>query len=494
MPELPRLEWKGSSVSTSSRVISFLKPRHMVEKGCLAYSYVRDTIAESSTIDSVLVVREFADMFHSELPGMLPDRDIDFCIDLAPSTYLIYIPPYCMLPKELKEQLEELLAKGFVRSSVSPQGVSVLFVKKKDETMRMCINYRHLNKVTIKKKYPLPHIDDFFDQLQGARVFSKIDLRSRYHQLKIPDTDVSKTTFRTRYGHYELLVMSFGLTNAPMTFIDLMNQVFRPCIDSFVILFIDDILIYHVITADLVQGFSSIASPLTRLTHKGAPFRWSDDYEASFQKLKTALTIAPILVFPFSSGMYTRDLNLRQQRWIELLKDYDITILYHSGKENVVTDSLSRKADSMGSLAFISAEERPLALDIQSLANKLIKARQFDDPHLAVLREIVLQGSAKDISIGEDGVLRLQSHLCVPNVDGFRERILEEAHSSRYQSSIEMASFEALYGRRCRSSIRWFQPGEAKLYGTDFVKDALEKGWLVWDLERVGVESEHLVP
>ncbi|XP_070013716.1 uncharacterized protein [Nicotiana sylvestris] len=164
MPWLPRLEWKGSTVDTSSRVISFLKARHMVEKGCLAYiSYVWDTTAESPMIDSVLVVQEFADVFPSDLPGMPSDRDIDFYIDLAPGTQPVSIPPYRMAPKELKEQLEELLAKGLVRPNVSPWGATILFVKKKDGTMRMCIDYRQLNKVTIKNKYPFSRIDDLFE-------------------------------------------------------------------------------------------------------------------------------------------------------------------------------------------------------------------------------------------------------------------------------------------------------------------------------------------
>ncbi|XP_070007201.1 uncharacterized protein [Nicotiana sylvestris] len=340
---LPRLEWKGSTVDMSSRVISFLKACHMVEKGCLAYlDYVWDTTAESPTIDLVPVVRDIADVFPSNLPGMPPDRDIDFFIDLAPGTQPISIPPYRMVPKELKEQLEESLVKG--------------------------------------------------------------------------------------------------------------------------------------------------------LTQKGAPFRWYDDYEASFQELETALTTTLVLVLPSGSGMYTaycdssgvglgcvlmqegqviayfhRDLNLRQHRWLELLKDYDITILYHPGKENVVAFALSRKVESMGSLVFIPAEERPLALDIQSLANRLvrldisepsrvlacvvgqssllgqIKARQFDDPHLAVLRETMLQGSAKEFSIGEDGVLRLQGHLCVPNVDGLMERILEEAHSSWLTKSVHFIPVMTTY-------------------------------------------------
>ena len=143
--------------------------------------------------------------------------------------------------RELKAQLEELLSKGFIRPSISPWGASILFVKKKDGSLRLCIDYRQLNRVTIRNQYPLPRIDELFDQLQGSRVYSKIDLRSGYHQLRVQD--VPKTAFRTRYGHYEFLVMPFGLTNAPTAFMDLMNRVFQPYLDRFVIVFIDDILV-----------------------------------------------------------------------------------------------------------------------------------------------------------------------------------------------------------------------------------------------------------
>ena len=146
--------------------------------------------------------------------------------------------------KELKLQLQELLEKGFIHPSVSPWGAPMLFVKKKDCTLWLCVDYRQLNKMAMKNKYPLPKIDDLFDQLKGASVFSKIDLRYGYHQLRIKDTNVHKTTFKMRYGHYEFLVMPFGLTNAPAPFMDLMNSVFPPYVDQFVMVFIDDILVY----------------------------------------------------------------------------------------------------------------------------------------------------------------------------------------------------------------------------------------------------------
>jgi hypothetical protein len=145
---------------------------------------------------------------------------------------------------ELKKQIAELQSKGFIRPSSSPWGAPVLFVEKKDRTQQMCVDYRSLNEVTIKNKYPLPRIEDLFDQMKGASVFSKIDLRSGYHQLKIRESDVPKTTFRTRYGLYEYIVMSFGLTNAPAYFMYLMNKVFMEYLDQFVVVFIDDILIF----------------------------------------------------------------------------------------------------------------------------------------------------------------------------------------------------------------------------------------------------------
>src|SRR4026208_655854 len=185
--------------------------------------------------------------FLDDLPGMPPDRDIEFVIELQPGTAPISRSPYRMTPSELAElkvQLQELQDKGFIRPSTSPWGCPALFVKKKDHGLRLCVDYRPLNAVTIKSKYPLPCIDILFDQLAGAKVFSKIDLHSGYHQIKIKPCDIPKTAFWTRYGLYEYLIMSFGLTNAPAYFMYLMNSVFMPELDKFVVVFIDDILIY----------------------------------------------------------------------------------------------------------------------------------------------------------------------------------------------------------------------------------------------------------
>ncbi|GJS44291.1 putative reverse transcriptase domain-containing protein [Tanacetum coccineum] len=198
-------------------------------------------------LENVPIVQDFPEVFPEDLPGLPPTRQVEFQIDLVPGAAPVARAPYRLAPsemKELSEQLKELSDKGFIRPSSSPWGAPVLFVKKKDGSFRMCIDYRELNKLTVKNRYPLPRIDDLFDQLQGSSVYSKIDLRSGYHQLRVREEDIPKTAFRTRYGHYEFQVMPFGLTNAPAVFMDLMNRVCKPYLDKFVIVFIDDILIY----------------------------------------------------------------------------------------------------------------------------------------------------------------------------------------------------------------------------------------------------------
>jgi hypothetical protein len=207
-------------------------------------------------LENIPVVCEYPDVFPDDLPGMPLDRDIEFIIELQPGTAPISKRPYRMPPKELaelKNQLQELLDKGYIRPSSSPWGSPALFVKKKDGSLRMCVDYRPLNAVTIKNKYPLPRINVLFDQLVGAKVFSKIDLRSGYHQIKIRPSDIPKTAFSTRYGLYEFLVMSFSLTNAPAYFMYLMNLVFMNELDKFVVVFIDDILIYSKNEAEHVK-------------------------------------------------------------------------------------------------------------------------------------------------------------------------------------------------------------------------------------------------
>ncbi|GJT89036.1 putative reverse transcriptase domain-containing protein [Tanacetum coccineum] len=244
----------GSNQGNGTRlnIISCTKTHKYLLKGhnvFLAHVTTKETEDKSGEkrLEDVPIVRDFPEVFPEELPGLPPTRQVEFQIDLMPGAAPVARAPYRLAPsemKELSEQLQELSDKGFIRPSSSPWGAPVLFVKKKDGSFRMCIDYRELNKLTVKNRYPLPRIDDLFDQLQGSSVYSKIDLRSGYHQLRVREQDIPKTAFRTRYGHYEFQVMPFGLTNAPAVFMDLMNRVCKPYLDKFAIVFIDDILIY----------------------------------------------------------------------------------------------------------------------------------------------------------------------------------------------------------------------------------------------------------
>ncbi|KAL0550282.1 hypothetical protein IC582_014789 [Cucumis melo] len=464
--------------------------------------------------------------------------------------------------------------------------------------MCLCIDYRELNKVTIKNRYPLPRIDDLFDQLQGATVFSKIDLRSSYHQLRIRDSDIPKTAFRSRYRHYEFIVMSFGLTNAPTIFMDMMDRVFKDFLDMFVIVFIDDILIYsktetehekqlhqvletlranklyakflkcefwlkkvtflgHVVSSEgvsvdpakieavtswrrpstiseirsflglagyyrrFVEDFSRIASPLTQLTRKGTPFVWSLACESSFQELKQKLVSAPVLIYSDASKkglgcmlmqqgkvvayashqlksheqnylthdlelaavvfalkiwrhylygekiqIFTdhkslkyfftqKELNMRQRRCLELVKDYDCEILYHPGKANVVADALSRKVAH--SVALIT-KQAPLLRDferakiavsvgevisllaqlsVQPTLRQRIIVTQLKDPYLVEKRRLVETRQGEDFSISSDDGLTFEGRLCVP-----KDSIVKKAFDRGSQFSIYYAPWK----------------------------------------------------
>ncbi|GJU01266.1 putative reverse transcriptase domain-containing protein [Tanacetum coccineum] len=349
----------GSNNGHESRlnIISCTKTQKYLLEGCpifLAQVTMKETKDKSKEkqLEEVPIVQDFPEVFPEDLPGIPPTRQVEFQIDLIPGAAPVARAPYRLALSEMKElsdQLKELSNKGFIRPSSSPWGAPVLFVKKKDGSFQMYIDYRELNKLMVKNRYPLPRIDDFFDQLQGSSIYSKIDLRSGYHQLRVRGEDIPKTTFRTRYGHYEFQVMSFGLTNAPAVFMDLMNRVCKPYLDKFVIVFIDDILLYSKNKQEheehlklilellkkeqlyakfskcefwipkaspksameihqflglagyyrrFIEGFSKIAKPITKLTQKKIKFDWSDKAEAAFQLIKQKLCSAPILALP----------------------------------------------------------------------------------------------------------------------------------------------------------------------------------------------------
>nr|GEV21433.1 putative reverse transcriptase domain-containing protein [Tanacetum cinerariifolium] len=293
-------------------------------------------------------------VFPDELPGLPPPRQVEFRIDLILGAAPVARAPYRLAPsemKELSEQLRELSEKGFIRPSSSSWGAPVLFVKKKDGSFRMCIDYRELNKLTIKNQYPLPRIDDLCDQLQGPSVYSKIDLRSGYHQLRIREEDIPITAFRTQeHGEHlktilnllrsEKLYAKFTKCDFWLNFVQFLGHV----IDSNGV---------HVDPAK-IEAIKNWTAPTTPI-EKNKPYMWGDDEEEAFQTLKLKLCSAPILSLPEGSEDFVVycDASLKgfgavlmqpeKRRWIELLSDYDCVIRYHPGKANVVADALSRK-------------------------------------------------------------------------------------------------------------------------------------------------------
>ncbi|GJU30747.1 putative reverse transcriptase domain-containing protein [Tanacetum coccineum] len=440
----------GSDQGNETRlnIISRTKTHKYMLKGCpifLAHVTTKETEdkSEKKQLEDVPIIQNFPEVFPEDLPARAPYR-------LASSEM-----------KELSDQLQEVSEKGFIRPSSSPWGAPVLFVKKKDGSFRMCIDYRELNKLTVKNRYPLPRIDDLFDQLQGSSVYSKIDLRSGYHQLRVREEDIPKTAFRTRYGHYEFQVMPFGLTNAPAVFMDLMNRVCKPFLDKFVIVFIDDILIYsknkkeheeHLkailellkkeelyakfskcefwLPKDLMGITEDSSKDFRRSPIQGQAYSEKRQFEAkilSYIAMLQSKVLGVVLmhiekVFVMHHGQLKivrkktftthdleldhkslqhildqKELNMRQRRWLELLSDYDCEIRYHPRKANVVADALSRKEWN-----------KPLrVLALRNLEQKSWKPRA-------------------------DGTLCLNGRSWLPCYGDLRTVIMHESHKSKY--------------------------------------------------------------
>ncbi|GJR63824.1 putative reverse transcriptase domain-containing protein [Tanacetum coccineum] len=412
---------------------------------------MKGTKSDEPKLDDISIVRDFPEVFPKYLSRLPPQRQVKFHIDLVPRATVSAKSPYRLAPSEmheLSEQLQELQDKDFIRPSHSPWGAPILFVKKKDSSFRMCIDYQKLNKLFIKNRYPVPRIDELFDQLQGSRYFSKIDLRFGYHQLRVHEADIPKTAFRTWYGHLEFTVMPFRLTNAPAVFMDLMNRVCKPYLDKFVIVFIDDILIYSNSKEDH-EVYLKLVLELLKKKKLFAKFSkcefWIQEVhflryvvnnngihvdpskiEAIYEKNYTTydLELGAVVfalknwghyLYGTKSIIYTdhkslqyifdqKELNMRQRRWIELFSDYDCEIPYHPGKANVVVDALSRKE---------------MASKVENVSTEM------------------LCGLDQQMEKKKDGGLYFMDRVWVPLVGNVRTLIMNEAHATRSSSGYD---------------------------------------------------------
>nr|GEY75518.1 reverse transcriptase [Tanacetum cinerariifolium] len=436
------------------------KPEYVYQDSQLGLlASLMDTSSDGPSPETHLIVQDFSDVFPEELPRIPPEREVEFGIELIPSNQPISKAPYRMALielKELKEQLQELLDLGFIRPNVSPWGAPVLFVKKKDGSMRLCIDYRDLNRVTIRNRYSLPRMYDLFDQLQDAKFFSKIDLKSGYHQLRVKEQDIPKTVFRTRYGHYEFLVAFLGhivsadgITMDPAK-VEAITKWPRPKTVSEVKSFLGLAGYYR----RFVEGFSRLALPLTKLMRKGEKFVWNEEREKSFEELKKRLVSAHILTLPSGSGgrhylygetcdiftnhkslkyIFTQnELNMRQRRWLEILKDYDTNIQYHPGKANVVADALNR---------------------LYASSDPILREAVLSEAHISHFS--IHPGSTK--TYGD-----LKQHFWW---NGMKQDV----------ATIKATPYELLYGRKCRAPICWNEVGERVIEGPELIDVTNEK-------------------
>ncbi|GJW58787.1 putative reverse transcriptase domain-containing protein [Tanacetum coccineum] len=364
----------GSNQGHEARlhIISYSKTQEYMLKGCpvfLAHVTTKEVEdkSEKKRLEDVPIVRDFPEVFPEDLSGLPPTRQVEFQIDLIPGAAPVARAPYRLAPsemKELSEQLKELSDKGFIRPSSSPWGAPVLFVKKKDGSFRMCIDYRELNKLTVKNRYPLPRIDDLFDQLQGSSVYSKINLRSGYHQLRVREEGNIPKLLKTRSVIYEFQVMPFGLTNAPAVFMDLMNrQKLCSAPNPGLYLKESEDRFYRILRC-FKEGFGRCSS-------------WS-----SLSKFWRHLPVwTKCTVFNDHKEAYKHILNIKSLNeatsLVGLLSDYDYEIRYHPGKANVVADALSRKERDQP--LRVRALVMTIGLDLpKQILNAQTKARKTD--------------------------------------------------------------------------------------------------------------------
>ncbi|GJR75064.1 putative reverse transcriptase domain-containing protein [Tanacetum coccineum] len=502
----------GSNNGHESRlnIISCTKTQKYLLKGCpifLAHVTMKKAKDKSKEkrLEDVPIVQDFPEVLPEDLSGIPPTRQVEFQINLIPSAAPVVRARYRLAPSEMKEfsdQLKELSDKGFIRPSSSPWGAPVLFVKKKDGSFRMCIDYWEFNKLTVKNRYPLPRIDDLFDQLQGSSVYSKIDLRSGYHQLRVREEDIPKTAFRTRYGHYEFQVMPFGLTNAPAVFMDLMNRVCKPYLDKFVIVFIDDIMIYSKSNEEheehlklilkllkkkqLYAKFSKCEFWIPKVQFLGHVI---ESQETTFQLIKQKLCSAPILALPEASEDFivycdasikglddvliqrekviayaSRQLKIHEKNYtthdLELgavvfalkiwrhylygTNDYDCEIRYHPGKANVVADALSKKEQNkplrVRALVMTIGLDLPKQiLEAQTEARKPENLKSEDVGGMLIENSKDPEKPRKEkLEPRADGTLCFNNRSWLPCYGDLRTLIMHESHMSKY--SIHLGS------------------------------------------------------
>nr|GEV42178.1 putative reverse transcriptase domain-containing protein [Tanacetum cinerariifolium] len=371
--------------------------------------------SKEKRLEDVPIICDFAKVFPEELPRLPPPRQVEFQIDLVPRVAPIARAPCRLAPSEMRElpiQLQELLEKGFIRPSSSSWGAPMLFLKKKDGYFRMCIDYHELNKLTVKNGYPLLRIDYLFDQLQGSSVYFKINLRLGYHHLHIKEEDIPITAFRTQYGHFEFQVMPFGLTNAHAVFMDLMNRVCKPYIDKFVIMFIDDILVYSKDEEEYGRHLKIILKLLKK-----------ERFGVHVDHVK----IKAIKSWAAPTTPTEKELNLRQQRWIELFSDYDCEIRYHLRKANVMVDALSRKEmdKQLHVQALMMTIHNDLPKQIREAQEEAMKGENVKAKNLGRLIKQIFEFCPDITSC-------FGNYVWLPRFDRLRDLVMYELHKSKY--------------------------------------------------------------